>query len=281
MHSIRNEAFAASRPLAVLVSYVRTLRPDPHLLHLVSSLLDAQCNVALILNADRRLFGRFWRMSSLKSPTVGLQIFQRANLGYDFSAWSDYWASDDLCRSAPLLLWLNDSVLGPVTQKSLQQALASVERSDAQLVGLTESHEYCWHLQSYFLAFKPLLLSCPAFDVWVRNIRQLESKHAVVQAYELRLSSFVADQLGFRVEALFPNHTAINQTLFAWRELLRRGFPFLKRSVARGCLSEDPGRLALSSRGWKQALILAGYPSHLLSGGRWGRWLDRGGSCGA
>ena len=35
--------------------------------------------------------------------------------------------------------------------------LDRIRASDADLIGLTESHEYRWHVQTFFVALKPRL----------------------------------------------------------------------------------------------------------------------------
>jgi lipopolysaccharide biosynthesis protein len=65
---------------------------------------------------------------------------------------------------------LNDSVFGPTNDAAFSELLKRIRNSGADFIGLTESFERCWHLQSYFLAVKSPALSSVAFREFMEGI---------------------------------------------------------------------------------------------------------------
>ena len=191
---------------------------------------------------------------------AGVQIIGRANIGLCLGAYRDLalllHSTPAANRQLQALVLCNDSNLLVQPPDAL---VAQLERWTTQnavtrpvLAGLTDSAQRdCYHLQSYLLHANRALLQHPA---WLRFWLQYAidgSKDDLINHGEIGLSQALlaagvelqpsyplvqglltdpamAEELqGYGISQ--PEH--VNQTLFAWRSLLARGFPLVKKHV--------------------------------------------------
>jgi glycosyltransferase involved in cell wall biosynthesis len=149
---------------------------------------------------------------------------------------------------------LNDSVFGPTNDAVFGELLKRIRNSSADVIGLTESFERRWHLQSYFLALKSQALSSVAFREFMESIvcYREDPRERVITSYELRFA-MIMKIAGFRCEAIFEKTDVRNPTIFHWRPLLDAGFPFLKVTTVRDAHS------GVDIADWRQVLSALGY----------------------
>ncbi|HEU4854691.1 MAG TPA: rhamnan synthesis F family protein, partial [Nitrosospira sp.] len=135
----------------------------------------------------------------------------------------------------------NDSVLGPFF--NIDNIIARLEGSEADIVGMTDSFRFYPHLQSYFLYCKKKAMSSDEFLRFFAEIEVLEFKPAIVRRYEVGFSRFLSRR--FRLAALYSLEQVLAQTDYNHRPLqwvestfhllkpliTELGFPFLKKSV--------------------------------------------------
>jgi hypothetical protein len=204
-------------------------------------------------------------------------VIMRRNAGFDFGAWKDALGACGLPRSdTTVLLLANDSVYGPT--RPLWPVLAAADFSHADLWGLTDSWQIRYHLQSYFLIAGPRVLHSATWKAFWTAVRPLACKRWVIRRFEVGLSQAML-RAGFRLRALWPYDTLLrdrcgpsrtehagsddpllsaqrrhehrireaiaegvplNPTSDLWRQLLLRGYPFLKRELLR----ENPTRVS-------------------------------------
>ena len=232
--------------IALFVTHSRTGKIKPHVLPYVRALKAQGLGVFLIATVDRPV--------ELPDDLLDLAdaVMVRRNAGYDFGAWSHALKHCPRLYGAATLYLVNDSVLAATDDGRLGAIIDRVRRSKADLIGLTESHEWRWHVQSYFLAIKPRLLSSRAFHAFMDDLRLLARKDHVIRAYEIRLGE-MTEQSGLDVEILFPSATAINPTLFGWRGLIADGLPLVKLLLLRGEFE------TADIEGWRDTLAQAGF----------------------
>lgn len=243
--------FTAGQELALFVTHSRTGAIKPHVLPHIRALAAEGIATLLIVVADRPA-----DIADDIVETVAGAIV-RENRGYDFACWSHALRIYPQAYAASVLYLLNDSVYGPADADRFARMIARVRVSEADLVGLTESHEHRWHVQSYFLALKPRLLSWMPFHGFIDDVRILDRKDDVIQSYEIALAPLI-EQSGLKVEVLFPNHAVRNPTLFGWRDLLDAGFPYVKLLLLRG---EFP---MIDLEGWRDVVARHGFDTALL-----------------
>jgi glycosyltransferase involved in cell wall biosynthesis len=237
---------AEGAEVALLVTHSATGALKPHILPYIRALADQGIGVFLVAVTDR----------ALNLPPEVLDaaagVIVRENAGYDFAAWSHVLHLYPELFGVPLLYLLNDSVLGPPATPAFAQVVARVRASTADLVGLTESHEYRWHLQSYFLALKPRVLASFRCQRFFDEVKPHDDKDAVIQDYEVRFAQAM-EEAGHVSAVLFPSPVPLNPTLFGWRALIADGFPFIKILLLRGAFPEA------DVAGWRDVLADAGF----------------------
>lgn len=188
-------------------------------------------------------------------------LYVRQNIGFDFAAWAHVLQRElTLFRSDTLYL-INDSLYGPFNAEAFGTLMARIRAADADIIGLTESHEKGWHLQSYFLRMKRRAFSSLKFHHFWQDVRNYPDKQDVIDLYEVTFCGRMR-AAGLTCAALFENPRGDNQTAFAWRELIERGFPFFKAAVLRGDLPPT-----VTGEGWKAVLSAHGYDTTLVDTG--------------
>lgn len=240
-----------------------TVRPD--VLGLLGALQRAGFGILFVTNAGSL---RPEAEAALRNLCRGILV--RRNSGYDFGAWREGLeqaglAGDGTPVPLEMLLLTNDSLYGPFAP--IEPLLARIDFANADLWGATDSPQIAPHLQSYWLAASPRLVASPAWHRFWRGVHPTGAKEWLVRAYEVGLSRRLR-RAGFRLRPLFAYgdliaqtpapcdspaaqaHAAwirraagrglvLNPTHHLWRQLLRAGFPFLKRELLR----DNPARV--------------------------------------
>ncbi|WP_294389647.1 rhamnan synthesis F family protein [uncultured Sphingomonas sp.] len=237
---------APESEVALFVTHSATGALKPHVLPYVQSLAAQGIAVFVIAVTDRPLNIR----PELIDAAAGVMI--RENIGFDFAAWAHVLQLHPELYGAPLLYLANDSLIGPSTPEALGAVIARVRASDADLVGLTESHEYRWHVQTFFLGLKPRLLASFRLQRFFDEVKPHTDKDAVIRDYEVSFAERM-EQAGHRTEILFPSKVPLNPTLFGWRALIAEGFPFIKALLLRGAFPDA------DVTGWRDVLADAGF----------------------
>lgn len=241
----------AGDDVALFVTHSATGRVKPHVAPYLEALVKAGIKPLLIIVTDREVD----IPQALVDLAVGVMV--RANAGYDFAAWAHAIHLYPEVYGAGTLYLANDSLIGPVDAKRFDAVLSQVRTSEADMVGLTESQEYRWHVQTFFVALKPRLLSSWWLHTFFEHVRILGDKDTVIRTYEVRFAGAV-EQSGHKVEILFPSESAANPTLYDWRGLIERGFPFVKALLVRGHFDEA------DLTGWRETLGKAGFDLDLI-----------------
>ncbi|HWI86421.1 MAG TPA: rhamnan synthesis F family protein, partial [Sphingomonas sp.] len=258
MELLKPFSTAAGEEIALFVTHSATGRIKPHVLPYLRALSFEGIRILLVVVADREVDVP----GDLIDLAAGVMV--RENAGYDFAAWAHAIHLYPEVYGAATLYLINDSLIGPVDQPRFKMLLDRVRASSADMIGLTESHEYRWHVQTFFVALKPRLLSSWWLHGYFADVLILGDKDAVIRAYEVRLAGDV-ERSGHTVAILFPSPRAANPTLFDWRGLIEAGFPFVKTLLLRGHFP------AADISGWREILGEAGFDLDLID-----RTIDAG-----
>ncbi|CAO3424214.1 rhamnan synthesis F family protein [Azospirillum doebereinerae] len=189
--------------IAVFVHYDRAGIVHDYVLYYLRQLRIAGFELVFVSNAPSLTADSLAELQTLCALMV-----RRRNVGYDFGAFRD-----GLALLGPLeeregleeLLLANDSVYGPF--HDLATLLRRADAGRASVWGITDSWQFGYHLQSYFLLFKRQALLSPAFAQFWRQVRYVQSKTWVVLRYEVGLSRALI-RGGLRCAALFPYRQA-------------------------------------------------------------------------
>jgi rhamnosyltransferase len=202
--------------------------------------------------------------------------YLRPNRGFDFGMWAHVLGAFDFTAFDEVLL-TNSSIVGPFYP--LQPILDRMEAEPCDFWGLTSSLLLSPHLQSYFLVFRAQLLKSESFRRFWSSVLPYRSKDALVLAYELGLTQFLADE-GFTWKEAFPREILHGSWLKNWRIrrfstgrvrrfvdptllypdlLLEGGMPYVKL----GLLERNPHHLSLR-RLLKEIARLGYHPGCIL-----------------
>lgn len=169
----------------------------PQILHYIRELVENGRSVVFVTNAGLLSPAA---MASLQEICAGIII--RKNQGYDFGAWRDGIAFLGLPRAdTEEVILANDSIFGPV--RPLADMLARIDYNLADIWGLTESWQYRYHLQSFFLAFGKTALHSKAFTKFWAGVRPVPVKAYIVRQYEIGITQAMMKG-GLRCAALWP-----------------------------------------------------------------------------
>jgi glycosyltransferase involved in cell wall biosynthesis/lipopolysaccharide biosynthesis protein len=125
---------------------------------------------------------------------------------YDFGSYKRgiAWAieSGHLKKANDLIL-CNDSCFGPIN--SFVPMFNVMDARNHDFWGVTDSYEYSYHIQSYFLVFSKSVFESPVFLKFFKEIKKQESVKDVIQNYELGLTR-ILKEAGFQAGALVNNN---------------------------------------------------------------------------
>jgi hypothetical protein len=163
-----------------------------------------------------------------------ITVLRRPNVGYDFGSWACGRAWNPDISAAKYVVFLNDSMVGPFTP--LNKLLSRFEESKADVYGLTDTSQFAYHLQSYFLGFRDGVLLEKALNRFWLGVRHEASKQETIHRNEIGFSRLLRTQ-GYTTEVAFAYKRLVNPgenpTIRGWEKLLAVGFPFVKREIIR------------------------------------------------
>lgn len=170
----------------------------------------------------------------LTVDSSNLVVIRKPNIGHDFGSWSIALDVLPQLATAERIIIVNDSMAGPFV--SLRPLLEELDRTRADVWGLTDSQQFGRHLQSYFIGFCDGVLAEPQLQRFWAGIRHVEEKSAVVLRNEIGLGRLLFEEGYVQLPAfsykLFVK-AGENPVIRGWRRLLDHGFPFLKREILR------------------------------------------------
>ena len=125
-------------------------------------------------------------------------------------------------------------MVGPFA--TFEPLLAKFHATAADVWAVTDTSQFEYHLQSYFLGFPGQILREPPMRRFWRDIRVERSKDDVIWRYEIGLSRLLRRER-YAIDVAFPSRHLVpggkNPAIIGWQRLLDRGFPFVKRELAR------------------------------------------------
>jgi hypothetical protein len=241
------KASSPRETMALFACYAPGGRIKPHVRPFLDALAGQGVATTLIVAADEiaSVDGR-----EFVDAVDGLYVRQAQ--GYDFAAWARVARELDMSHTRCLGL-VNDSIMGPLNAESFSVVFDRIRASRAHLIGLTDSLQITHHLQSYFLIAKEG--GVRALRDFLAGVKAYDRKEEVIINYEVPLLRRFREA-NLTVEALFPSSTGGDETTPRWRELIQRGFPFVKARAL----------LLRGSEDWRNFLQAQGYDASIAEG---------------
>ena len=170
--------------LAVLVHYDPHGMVADHVRHTIDTLRPAADRLVFVTTADLQPAAR------ARLDTVD-DVIARPNTGYDFYSWRTGLLANPDWPDHDRVILANDSIVGPLAPAA--SLLDHMAATGAGAYGITISHQYLTHLQSYFMAFAPTLLRNPYFHAFWHAMPAIDDRERVIDEYELGLARLLAD----------------------------------------------------------------------------------------
>ncbi|MGN6366217.1 rhamnan synthesis F family protein [Asticcacaulis taihuensis] len=236
----------SGKHVCLFAAYIPDGSVPPSTAFYLRALHEAGWEVVLIAATEKAL-----TLSGLPNEGIAA-VINKDNHGYDFASWAlALTVMPSLWRAASVT-FTNDSVFGPVTPDSLTEVRRAMLSAEADYVALTESFQVQHHYQSYFFMYKSGALQAPFVRKYWNDLESLSDKNEIIDRYEISaLKRFEAQ--GIKAGVLFPlsddiRGKDINPTLHIWRDLIKRGYPFLKVQLLRDKIE------GVSGKGWQSVL---------------------------
>lgn len=235
--------------MALFVTHSPNGKLKSHVEHYLDSLLRNGVAIVLIVAADVPFVDTDGPITSKLNG-----IYVRKNEGFDFAAWAHVLRLNPSMYNLSLVYLLNDSMIGPTSERNFTELLNRIRNSPADFIGLVDSYESRWHIQSFFLPFKKGALRSAVMKEFFLDVVSHSSKLGVISDYELTLAQKLRAN-GLSCEVMFPQITTapINRTLFHWKSLLEEGFPLVKVSTV---ADFDP---RVDTSNWQEVLASQGF----------------------
>lgn len=215
--------------LCLFVTYSATGHIAEHVLKYYNALQDCGLSMIAIIVTE----GLSVALPDAIQRSDGLIV--RRNHGWDFAAWATAFASMPGVWNAKSIILTNDSVYGPTSNQKLKKVIDQFLNGNSDIFCLTDSYENRHHMMSYFIGLKNGALTSPVVRNYWKNVNSYKDKDHVIHQYELSthdhyLNSNLITEIAFPSKKYTPGQ---NPTLHQWRDLLARGFPFIKVQALR------------------------------------------------
>ena len=144
------------------------------------------------------------------------------------------------------LILANDSAL--LVAKSLLPVFQKMP-ADADFYGITANQDGTYHLQSYFLIFKPDVYKHPAFENYLNNVKAEKDGLTVAYRYEVPFTQYL-ENLGFKSDTYIPYETLAylplnDKSCYPLTLLSKHNMPFLKMRTFTNRLTVQESRRLL------------------------------------
>jgi hypothetical protein len=174
------EAVRITKKLAVISTYHKLNTFLAYHDHLAGALRDLGFTV-LIAHATDTFDSE---LSGIESD--GIYMYGKRNIGYDFGSWIfGYLMMAEALGDIEEIIFINDSIIGPIT--NLHAIYDAIKRTKADMVGMTDSYERVYHLQSYFMWFGPAICkssALPQLGIHQFRLRSLDGwNRCVIQGF--------------------------------------------------------------------------------------------------
>lgn len=184
----------------ILVLYSKGPAPE-FLTNLIDAIDKSPHNLILVSN---------FKLSPLQKAELSEKcrvLIERKNIGRDFGGYKD--GIDYVMSHFPdvgRIVLVNDSLF--FFRKSLDKLIADLN-GPQDFIGVTETQEFHYHVQSFMLSFGPAVIRHHAFLKFWKKYRPIGTRYWTIHRGEVRLTREIT-KAGFRPHILFPTAHLFN-----------------------------------------------------------------------
>ncbi|MBR1545048.1 MAG: hypothetical protein IJ638_03850 [Alphaproteobacteria bacterium] len=192
---------------------------------------------AIIFIADNPILPK--EMEKIKDLVIYAKFDRHEE--YDFGSYKrgyEYAKQSGILDKCDELVLCNDSCYGPVYP--FENMFNKMDKSGCDFWGVCANTEFCYHLQSYFFAFKKNVFKSNVFDKFMVSIKGEKGVQRVIQKYEttftktLLNAGFKCDSfIQYKSENYYPYDYNLNVTKFPLY-LMKHKCPLLKVKALKG-----------------------------------------------
>lgn len=202
---------AGTRDAAIYVAFDKWGLVADYVVDQVAALARAGLSVTFVSNSPRLPPDAAARLA----PHVR-DILHRRNFGHDFGGYKDAIARLDVSALDSLVL-MNDSCYGPFADLAEVNRRAAV--SGAGVFGITESWDFRYHLQTYYVWIGGAVLRSAAFARFWQALLPSQPRSLAIQKGEIAFTQTML-KAGFTARALCPYAEAARLAQLAARQRL-------------------------------------------------------------
>lgn len=197
----------------VFVLYAKDCVFNPLDLDFIRSAFTQSEHFSVIINCDCQKY----EIHQVQTFPASLLIV-RKNLGYDFGAYRDAYVT--LSPNKPqIITFINNSIVfKPEFNNWMEDFEAKFIISEMPIGGVTESCYPKQHIQSYLFSINLERVNSE-LEYWIKNIRNLNRKTAIVNYHEVGLSQFCREA-GVHVFTLYSAEFLYSFAAKNWIEVL-------------------------------------------------------------
>lgn len=153
--------------------------------HAILEDLETLCDAVILVTTSQ--------LAPIHAPTSKkIQTICRPNIGYDFYSYRVGIAAMQAQGGCDRMLLLNSSYLVTNNRRYLTTMATMLERLDeVAIVGVTQSLQWQWHLQSYLIALRGETVASDWFQSWLSTISPRNTKIETILSGELGLSTAI------------------------------------------------------------------------------------------
>jgi hypothetical protein len=191
--------------LVIYAHYNPNYRITPLILEILKTYSEQGFNVVFVTSSKR-----IAPPDLETAKSICALIIRRRSYGRDFGAWKDGWRIVRRKYKPPLeLLLTNDTLLGPVCP--VAPMFDRLRNCDADVVGLTDSWDRSYHLQSFFLVFRQPK-GIQVADRYLRRLLLRNSREWVITRGEIAMTR-IALRHGLKIDALYRYEDLLSCTM--------------------------------------------------------------------
>lgn len=204
-YSKKEETGEMRKSLCIVAGYDAESQIQKYVLHLLKCFQEELQADVVYVTTSKEVSDE----DKAKVADLGVSLIHRENSGYDFQSYfTGFEYFKEQLDQYEKIYHTNDSVFGPFG--SLKSIVEKMDNTGYDVWGMTDSMQYKYHLQSYFVCFKKEAFS--AMQKFWDQYTFADDYQSVVQNGEIGMSQFLLDE-GLCLGAAFPLEKYISAPL--------------------------------------------------------------------